>query len=376
MGACNGCFTETTLPSDPLASVVMSVFNGERFLREAIESILDQSFRNFEFVVINDGSTDGTPSMLDSYARRDPRVRAYHQENKGLIESLNRGCALARGKYFARMDADDLAVRDRLQWQIEFMDRHAEIAVVGGAVERIDSAGRALYCQHYPVENEEIKSALPLFCPFEHPAVVIRKEAFLSVGGYRRFFVDAEDYDLWLRIAQRWRLANLKGVVLKHRIHADQISFKKLRQQVLSALAARAFASLRSSGSPEPVISDERITPEVLVQLGVNQATQQRALLSAYGYWIGVMSGACQDDAALKLFEELTDLSRPGPVDRYALSNAMLSAARIHYRRGSPLRALVSLGRAFVARPVVAGRPLRRALYSFFHGFKGEKGRA
>lgn len=360
----------------PLTSVVMSVLNGERFLREAIESILSQTFRDFEFIIINDGSTDGSASIVDSYARSDARVRVYQQENKGLVESLNRGCGLARGRYIARMDADDVAVRDRLHWQIEFMDRHAEIGVVGGQMELINSAGRASRCWRYPVENEEIKSALPLCNPFPHNAVVIRKEAFLSVGGYRRLFVAAEDYDLWLRIAQRWRLANLGSVVLKYRIHPGQVSYQKLRQQTLSALAARAFASLRRDGSPEPVISDERITPEVLVRLGISQATQQRALAATYAGLIGLMSQASQDDAVLRLFEELIDLSRSGQVPRSVLSIAMLSVARTHYRRGSPVRALPYLGRAFLAGPVVAGPPLKRALNSFFRRFKGEKGRA
>jgi hypothetical protein len=361
---------------EPLVSVAMPVLNGERFLREAVESILDQTFRDFEFIIINDGSTDGTASILDSYARSDPRVRVYQQENKGLIASRNRGCGLARGKYLAQMDADDIAVRDRLEWQIEFMERHPEIGVVGGQMKLIDSAGRAFYCVRYPVENEEIKSALLLCCPFGQNAVVIRKEAFLSVGGYRRPFDLAEDYDLWLRIAERWRLANLEAVVIKCRIHPHQASCQKLRQETLCALAARAFASLRRDGSPEPVISDERITPEVLARLGVNQATQQRALVGNYAHWIGLVSRASQDDAVLRLFEELIDLSRPGPVPASALSYAMLSAARTHYRRGSPVRALVCLGRAFVARAVVARRPVKRAVNSFFRRFKGEKDRA
>jgi hypothetical protein len=181
---------------------------------------------------------------------------------------------------------------------------------------------------------------------------------------------------LWLRIAQRWRLANLKPVVLKYRIHPDQVSYQKLRQQTLSALAARAFASLRRDGSPEPVIPVERITPEVLARLGVTQAAQQRALVSGYAFWIGLMSRACQGDAVLRLFEELIDLSKPGPVPRSALADVMLSAARTHYRRGSAVRALLYVGRAFLARPVVAARPLKRALDSYFRGFKGEKGRA
>jgi hypothetical protein len=359
----------------PLVSVVMSVFNGERFLREAIDSILSQTFSDFEFIIINDGSTDGTPSILDSYARSDPRVRVYQQENKGLVESRNRGCGLARGKYIAQMDADDIAVRDRLQWQIEFLERHSEVGVVGGAVELIDGAGRALYRWRLPVENEEIKTALRLHNCLADPAAMIRKEAFLSVAGYRKPFDFAPDYDLWLRIAERWRLANLEAVVLKYRIHPDQGSYQKARQTALYALAARALASFRREGSPEPVISDGRITPEVLVRLGVNQDSQHRALVAAYAHLTGLMSRASQDDAVLRLSEELIDMSRSGPVDRPTLSNAMLSAARIHYRRGSPVRALAYAGRAVLTRPIVAGRPVKRALKSFLGRFKGGKGR-
>ncbi len=356
-------------------SVVMPVFNGERFLREAVESILAQTFADFEFVIINDGSTDGTASILDSYARSEPRVRLYHQENRGLVESLNRGCGLARGKYFAIMHADDIAVRDRLQWQTEFMERHAEIGVVGGAAEIIDSAGRALYCLHPPVENEEIKSALLDYNPLTHPAVLTRKEAFLSVGGYRRFF-PAEDYDLWLRIAERWRLANLEAVVVKYRIHSEQASCQKRRQEALCTIAARAFASLRRNGSPEPAISVERITPEELVRLGVSTAMQQRDLIADYAHWIGCMSRASQDDAVLRFVGELIDLSRSGPVDRIVLSNAMLSAARSHYRRGRPVQALAYVGRAVVTRPLIAGRPLKRALNSLFRISQAQTKRA
>ena len=113
----------------PIVSVVMSVYNGERFLREAVGSILDQSFRKFEFIVINDGSTDFTGAMLDSYQEQDLRMHVYHQENRGLVESLNRGCALAQGKYIARMDADDISVINRLMWQVEFMEKHPEVTV-------------------------------------------------------------------------------------------------------------------------------------------------------------------------------------------------------------------------------------------------------
>ena len=360
----------------PTVSVALVACNVERFLAEAIESILNQTFRDFEFIIINDGSTDGTAAILDSYVRGDPRVRVYHQENSGVTESRNRGCGLARGKYLAQMDADDIAVRDRLQWQIEFMERHPEVGVVGGAVEVIDSAGRALHCLHYPVENEEIKSVLLLQNPLTQSAVVVRKEVFLSVGGYRRSFDLAEDYDMWLRIAERWRLANLEAVVVKYRIHSDQATSRKLRQEILCGLAVRALASLRRKGSPEPVISKDGITPEVLARLGVDQAAQHRALVADYFCWIGVVSRASQDDAVVRLVDELIDLSRSGPVNRTDLSNAMLLAARIRYRQRRPLRALVYVARAVLTRPKVAGRPLKRAVKSLFRKFEAQADRA
>jgi len=345
----------------PPISVVMPVFNGERFLREAVESILAQTYTHFEFVVINDGSTDGTGAILDSYAASDARVRVYHQDNRGLVDSLNRGCAIAAGKYLAIMHADDLAVRERLEWQIEFMERHAETGVVGGAVEVIDGAGRLLDCWRQPIENAEIQGALLRRNPFVHSAAMMRKEAFLSAGGYRGFF-PAEDYDLWLRIAERWRLANLEAAVAKYRIHPDQSTCQKRRQETFCTLAVRAFASLRRDGRPEPLLPDEGITPEVLARLGVNEAAQQRALVADFLGTMASLARASQDRAVIRLLGELRDLASPGPADRIGFSNALLLAARSHYRQGSSFRALGSLGRALATRPAIAARPLKRGV--------------
>ena len=121
----------------PLVSVLMSAYNGERFLRGAVESILRQSLRDLELIVINDGSTDATGEILDKCQEGDPRVRVFHQANVGLIESLNRGAGFARGEYIARMDADDIAHRDRLALQMSVLAKHQELGVVGGAIEVI-----------------------------------------------------------------------------------------------------------------------------------------------------------------------------------------------------------------------------------------------
>src|SRR4029077_1113562 len=277
----------------PIVSVVMSVFNGERFLREAVESILAQSFRDFEFIVIDDGSTDRTGEILNRYQRSDPPVRVYYQENRGLIDSLNRGCELARGKYIARMDADDIAVRNRLMWQGGFMEKHPEVGVVGGTIECINSTGKSVRTYRHPIRDREIKSALLRggvgFC---HPTVLMRREVLVSVGGYRKVVVHAEDYDLWLRIADRFQLANLGAVVLKYRLHPYQICVRACREMALTRRAAQIAAWSRRNGNPDPLDLVEEITPTVLAGLGVSEATQRADLAGGHLMYIRNMSDA------------------------------------------------------------------------------------
>jgi hypothetical protein len=275
------------------------------------------------------------------------------------------------------MDADDVSVPDRLERQIGFLENHEKVGLLGGAVEGIDDQGRRVYLEQPPLEDESIRAALRSFSfPICHPAVVMRKQAFDATGGYRTQFSHAEDYDLWLRIIDDWRAANLSDVVLRKRVHSKQISVCYARQQTLSALGALALSSARQRHSVEPACQEPVISEGFLEKLGVSQTSRQRALVRACGNLIGVMSRASQDDAVLRLFEELTDLSRSGLVPRSVLSIAMLWAARTHYRRGSPVRALAYVGRALLAGPVIAGPSLKWALNSFFRRFKGEKDRA
>jgi hypothetical protein len=344
-----------------MVSVVMSVFNGERFLREAVESILDQSFHELEFIVVDDGSTDRSATILDYYQQADARVKVYHEVHRGLIESLNRGCSLAGGKYIARMDADDVASKDRLMMQVDFMEAHPQIGVLGGAVEWIDATGKSLGIHMHPVEDREIKPALLHRCVLWHPTVVLRREAFVWAGGYRSIFVDAEDCDLWLRIAEHFQLANLEAVVLKYRIHPYQVSMRKRRQQAICSLAAQAAAISRRNGNPDPLNGVKEITPVVLAALGVTEAKQQATLASDWGWWIQSLFAAGQDDMALKSALEMLRFDWHY-AERRQISNVHLIVARLYWRRKRFLSSFLATGRAVLMRPVVAGRPLRSAL--------------
>ena len=346
----------------PTVSVVMSVRNGGAFLREAVESILQQSFRDFEFVIIDDGSTDESGSVLDRYQKSDSRVQVFHQENRGLIESLNRGCRLSRGKYIARMDADDIALNDRLERQVKWMEEHQSLGALGGAVELISATGKSLGIYPHPCESREIALALADGdCAIWHPTAFIRKNVFLSVGGYRPIVVDAEDYDLWLRVADRFELANLEAVVLKYRVHSSQVSIRKHEQQTLSCFAARAAALSRKKGNPDPLESVSEITPRVLEDLGVSEATQGAGLARHWLTCIRSMYQIGEFAAARRAIE-----GSPSHYLKYAeswvIADLHLYEASLLWQQGRFAKSISKALQAFITRPVVLARPAKCAL--------------
>jgi hypothetical protein len=340
----------------------MSVFNGERFLAEAIESILHQSFRDFEFIVIDDGSTDCSRALLNHYQQIDDRIRVYCQENRGLVESLNRGCALARGKYIARMDADDVSVENRLLWQVELLEKTPGVALVGGAFETIDASGNLLSLGNPPLRDRDIKSALAEYCPLLHPTILMRRDVFTIVGGYRKVVVDAEDYDLWLRIAERFSLANLNAVVLKYRIHPFQVSVRRWKQEAVSGLAARTAAVLRRSGAPDPLDSVEQITPAVLTSLGVSDAAQESSIAAQFLRFIRNLYRAGEYSLALTAVDEIFRTSDWKHAENWVAADLRFFAARLYWRGGRFVGGISMGVGAVLTRPKILGRPLKLLL--------------
>jgi hypothetical protein len=346
----------------PIISVVMSVFNGERFLAEAIESILDQEFKNFEFIVIDDGSTDRSASILDSYQDRDARMRVYHDKHAGLVNSLNRGCGLVRGKYIARMDGDDIANKDRLALQVDFMEAHQGIGVVGGSVEWINATGESLYISTNPAEDSEIKAdLLRRRCSFWHPTVVLRREVFVRAGGYRCTVIGAEDYDFWLRIADNFQLANLATVLVKYRIHSGQVSIQQRIHQTRATLAAQLAAKRRKDGLPDPLDGVKEITSEALVAWGITIADQRKEIFSDYRKWIRIMCKAGEYSSALKAAREVLEAGVE-EVERWQVADLHLTIAKLLWRERQFLGSATSAGHAVLLRPIAMGRPIKRLL--------------
>jgi glycosyltransferase involved in cell wall biosynthesis len=263
---------------EPAVSVVMAVYNGTEFLSEAIESVLGQTFTDFEFIIIDDGSTDGTSDIVDRYASADPRLRVYRQEHARLAAALNRGIKLARGKYIARMDADDVAYPHRFERQVQFFDKRQDLAVLGGAFELVGSHGQRGVIVRLPEDDAAIKSKLSSANCLAHPTVMVRKDILTEMGGYRGQFVHAEDYDLWLRIAERHVLANLAEPILRYRFHRNQVSFQDARQQAFSALGARFAAEQRRQRGIDPFEHTGCITENVLIRSGLGEEEIERAV--------------------------------------------------------------------------------------------------
>ena len=207
----------------PKVTVLMPVYNGELFLCQAIDSILQQTFSDFEFLIINDGSWDNSVEIIASYD--DPRIRVVtNKKNLNLRVTLNKGLKLARGQYIARMDCDDVSFPERLARQISFMETHPSIGVLGSAVYIINSQGKLLGKTQFPKEHHLIHWALSFYCPMVHPTVMMRKDLIVNEGGYNTEMAHAEDYDLWCRLIRKTRFANLEDGLLGLRKHHHNIS--------------------------------------------------------------------------------------------------------------------------------------------------------
>ena len=250
--------------SVPTISVVMSVYNGERFLAAAIESVLAQTFADFEFLIIDDGSFDASRNIAAQYAARDSRIHLIARENQGLIASLNELLTAARAPLVARMDADDICMPLRFERQLAFLHAHPEIGVLGTWAEDIDENGAPypLDIEDHPVDHAAfiagIESGAYLMC---HPAVMFRRELVLSVGGYHPAFRHCEDLDLWLRLATRTQLANLPERLLRYRHYSAQVSQRHATEQQINAAIARIAYAERRAGRNDPTAGLAQLPP-------------------------------------------------------------------------------------------------------------------
>ncbi len=207
-------------------SVVMSVYNAEKYLTEAIDSILNQTFKQFEFIIVNDGSTDSSLNIIKSF--NDSRIKIIDQENKGLSQALNIAIKTAKGNYIARLDADDIALPTRFEKQFEFLEKNLECVALGSNAIYTTEEGQELYTSNFPTTWTALKEILPLDNPFLHSAVIFRKNICIKCGYYDETIKNQyEDIILWNRMSKYGELRNLKEVLIKYRFVPNAITNKR-----------------------------------------------------------------------------------------------------------------------------------------------------
>lgn len=239
----------------PEITVLMSVYNGERYLREAVDSILQQTLSDFIFLIIDDASTDSTAEILREYALRDSRIRIItNGKNLGLTVSLNKGLSQINTTYIARMDADDISLPERLEKQFDYMQKHPEIAALGCAITNVNEQGQAIGSLVPPVKHEKIYALLRTFGGgILHPTAFMRTIAISEVGGYRDSLRTAQDLDLWLRLSERHALSNLSKAFVCRRKHSDSVRSTRQLDQVIHHVLSVQAAERRSRGMPDPL---------------------------------------------------------------------------------------------------------------------------
>ncbi len=232
----------------PIVTILTTVYNGEEFIEECVNSILSQTFENFEYIILNNGSTDGTADILNKLT--DPRLQIIHQENLGISRSLNKGVQLSRCDLIARLDADDYSSPTRLERQVETMNKYPGLVLCGSRFREL--TGNKESEQRVPCTetDQAIRKSMSLFNPFAHSTVIFRKKTFNEAGGYNNNFKYGQDYDLWLRMLSLGEACILKDELCTLRVSEQSSSYQNKRAQKLEGLIIRWKAFRQLEGSP------------------------------------------------------------------------------------------------------------------------------
>ena len=280
--------------NNPVVSVIMSVYNDEKYVPFAIDSILNQSFKDFEFIILNDGSTDKTLEILKEYKSKESRIVLIDQENKGLTKSLNIGIKKAKCKYIARMDSDDISHPQRLQKQIDFLEINQEYGFVGTNIEKIDEKGKHIEFNITKYSNAEIQKTLCNRNCFAHGSVMINKEIVGDKLWYDEEFKYGQDYSLWAKIAKKFKVSNLQEPLYKLRLHENSISKEKIEEQsIYAGVVAYEFENDNKVNDLELEIkTNERLKEKVGKILLMNQqpklAKKYFSIFSLY-YFVSIV---------------------------------------------------------------------------------------
>lgn len=325
------------MPKLPAISVLMSVYNGESHVYASVRSILAQSLGDFELLIVNDGSNDGSGAILRELAASDARIRLIERDNRGLIASLNELIALARAPLLARMDADDISMPHRFRLQAEYLATHPEVGVLGTNAHDLDEAGNIIDgTDFFPDTDEGVRQRLKHDPPICHPSVMMRAALIRELGGYRAAFAHAEDYDLWLRCSRRTQITSLPDRLILYRRSHSQVSHKYHTEQTYAAAVAWHAHSCVLAGKRDPFdrlqkLPDEHALDDAFRENGAREAVM-RLFVERMRYSPDLLAG--------EKFELMLGQARR----RERFEGATRTVLRL-FRMGHPLRAM-ALGTA------------------------------
>jgi glycosyltransferase involved in cell wall biosynthesis len=273
---------------NPLVSILMPVYNTEKYLRGAINSVLNQTFTDFEFIIINDGSTDNSDNIIKSYT--DKRIRYINQNNQGVARSLNNGLVAAKGKYIWRHDSDDICLTNQLEKQIKFLEKHNNICAVSTQIAFMTNRGKIAMKYRQPknqfYNNHEFilvkKEHFNPYSPITHATVLMQKDLVLQIGGYRTEFLTSEDYDLWLRLLEKSSIAVLNFCSYFVRLNkASATQMHKTSIHYYHQLCLD-YADERAKIGSDPIIRGEKVPPPPVNPEGNNPIGQEKGKIYRY----------------------------------------------------------------------------------------------
>lgn len=340
----------------------MPVHNGEDYLEEAIVSVLNQTLNDFEFIIVNDGSTDTTTEILNAYSSRDERIIVLQESRIGLPRALNLGLRYSSGELVARMDADDRSHPERFRYQVAYLETRRDIAILGTQIRHIDSSGAVVFCPRFPTRPQSVARRMRIHDVVAHPSVMFRRSAILALGGYRSF-PQTQDLDLWLRaLDSGLQISNLSRALLDYRLRPpEQVladDSRRKSDQTTWAFYARLASNYRRSQLPEPLVLTSVETSASAVR-NVIEADITFPELRAQYVLRSKLSSLDPDDFALIAGSLLP--ARRSCLRRNDFANACYELSWRQFRLGCYLTGSLYLLRALGANP---GQVTRRLFAS------------
>ncbi len=241
----------------PLVSVFTPNYNNSKYISETIESIINQTYENFEYIIIDDCSTDDSWDIIQSYSKIDKRIKCYRNKtNLKIVETRNRGFKRSspEAKYYSIIDSDDVAILNRLEKQINFLENNPDYGMVGSNAVIINEESKIIGKRNYPLENEEIKKKIGNINPFTQSSVTLRKKVINKIGLYDKKWFVCQDYDYWLRVGRKWKLKNLSEPLIKYRLNSNQVKNKFLKETLINTYRIKKKA-IREYGYRDSLFS-------------------------------------------------------------------------------------------------------------------------